>query len=255
MGIVNVTPDSFSDGGKFLSHESAVSHALRLIEEGADVLDIGGESTRPGAAPASLQEELDRVMPVIEALAPGDTPLSIDTQKPTVMAEAIRAGVSMVNDVNALLAGGALEICAASASAVCLMHMQGEPRTMQVNPFYGDVVGEVHAFLVGRVEACIGAGIARSRIVVDPGFGFGKSPEHNFAMLRELQQFAALGLPVLAGLSRKSMFKTLLGRDTADRLVPSVVAALIAAQHGASILRVHDVRETCDALRVWEAAT
>jgi dihydropteroate synthase len=255
MGIVNITPDSFFDGGKFLSHEAAICHGLRLIDEGADILDIGGESTRPGAATTSLQEELDRVMPVIHALAAGDTPLSIDTQKPAVMAEAIRAGVAMVNDVNALRAAGAAEVCAASGAAVCLMHMQGEPGTMQVNPSYMDVVAEVRTFLLARVETCIEAGITRDRIVVDPGFGFGKSPEHNFALLKQLQQFANLGLPVLAGLSRKSMFGALLGRDTADRLVPSVVAAVIAAQHGASILRVHDVRETCDALRLWNATT
>ena len=255
MGIVNVTPDSFSDGGRFLSHQAAISHALQLVADGADILDIGGESTRPGAAPASTQEELDRVMPVIHALASGNTPLSIDTQKPVVMAEAIRAGVSMVNDVGALRAPGALEICAASDSAVCLMHMQGEPRTMQENPTYGDVVAEVRSFLLARVEACIAVGIARERIVVDPGFGFGKSLGHNMALLSQLDAFASLGLPVLAGLSRKAMFKALLNRETSDRLVPSVVAALIAAQHGASILRVHDVRETRDALRLWKATS
>ena len=255
MGIVNVTPDSFSDGGRFLSHQAAISHALQLVADGADILDIGGESTRPGAAPASTQEELDRVMPVIHALASGNTPLSIDTQKPVVMAEAIRAGVSMVNDVSALRAPGALEICAASDSAVCLMHMQGEPRTMQENPTYGDVVAEVRSFLLARVEACIAVGIARERIVVDPGFGFGKSLGHNMALLSQLDAFASLGLPVLAGLSRKAMFKALLNRETSDRLVPSVVAALIAAQHGASILRVHDVRETRDALRLWKATS
>ncbi|MBC7622804.1 MAG: dihydropteroate synthase [Aeromicrobium sp.] len=255
MGIVNVTPDSFSDGGRFLSHQAAISHALQLVADGADILDIGGESTRPGAAPASAQEELDRVMPVIHALASGNTPLSIDTQKPVVMAEAIRAGVSMVNDVSALRAPGALEICAASDSAVCLMHMQGEPRTMQENPTYGDVVAEVRSFLLARVEACIAVGIARKRIVVDPGFGFGKSLDHNLALLRQLDAFASLGLPVLAGLSRKAMFKALLDRETSDRLVPSVVAAVIAAQHGASILRVHDVRETRDALVLWKATS
>jgi len=255
MGIVNVTPDAFSDGGLFLSQEAAIAHALQLVAEGADILDIGGESTRPGADPVSLQEELDRVMPVIEALASGNTPLSIDTQKPAVMAEAIRAGVSMVNDVNALRAPGAIETCAGSDAAVCLMHMQGAPRSMQANPSYAEVVADVQVFLAARVEACTGAGIARNRIVVDPGFGFGKSLEHNFTLLQELQQFGKLGLPVLAGLSRKSMFGALLGRDTADRLVPSVVSAVIAAQYGASILRVHDVRETCDALCVWMATT
>jgi dihydropteroate synthase len=255
MGIVNVTPDSFFDGGKFVSHEAAISHAMQLVEEGADILDIGGESTRPGATPTSLQEELDRVMPVIQALASHDTPLSIDTQKPAVMAEAIRAGVAMVNDVNALRAAGAPEVCAASDVAVCLMHMQGEPGTMQTNPSYIDIVSEVRTFLLTRVEACIKAGIERERIVIDPGFGFGKSLEHNFTLLEQLQEFAKSRLPVLAGLSRKSMFRALLGRDTADRLVPSVVAAVIAAQHGASILRVHDVRETCDALRVWKVTS
>jgi dihydropteroate synthase len=250
MGIVNVTPDSFSDGGKYLSHDAAIAHARQLIAEGADILDIGGESTRPGAAPASLDEELDRVMPVIEALASGDVPLSIDTQKPKVMAAAIRAGVAMVNDVNALRAGGAIDACAASDVAVCLMHMQGEPRTMQANPEYQDVVADVHAFLRARAAACEQGGIARERIAIDPGFGFGKTLEHNLTLLRELTALTAAEYPVLVGLSRKSMFNALLGRATAERLVPSVVSAIIAAQQGAAILRVHDVRETCDALKL-----
>jgi dihydropteroate synthase len=253
MGIVNVTPDSFSDGGKFLSHDAAIAHAHQLIEEGADILDIGGESTRPGAAPASLQEELDRVMPVIEALATGPVPLSVDTQKPEVMKAAIAAGVAMVNDVNALQAPGAVETCAASNVAVCLMHMQGEPRTMQSNPHYAVVVAEVKAFLLARARACEEAGIAADRIVIDPGFGFGKTLAHNLALLADLNVLATAGYPLLAGLSRKSMFKALLQRDTDDRLVPSVVAAVLAVQKGAAIVRVHDVRETVDALRVFRA--
>lgn len=255
MGIVNITPDSFSDGGKHYSRDAAIEHALRLVEEGADMLDIGGESTRPGAAPVTAGEELERVMPVIEALAKGGTPLSVDTQKPEVMAAAIRAGVSMVNDVNALRADGAIEVCAASRVAVCLMHMQGTPESMQSGPTYDDVVDEVKAFLNLRVAFCINAGIDRERIVIDPGIGFGKSLAHNLALLRALDQFREIGCAVLVGVSRKSMFKALLGRATDDRLVPSVVAAVLAAQRGAAILRVHDVRETCDALQVWRAVS
>jgi dihydropteroate synthase len=250
MGIVNVTPDSFSDGGKYFSYDAAVAHARALIADGADILDIGGESTRPGAAPASRQEELDRVMPVIEALVVGDIPLSIDTQKPAVMEEAIRAGVSMVNDVNALRATGAIEVCASSQVAVCLMHMQGEPRTMQANPQYHEVVAEVQSFLHARAAACEMGGIAADRIVIDPGFGFGKTLENNLDLLRELEKLVAAQYPVMVGLSRKSMFNSLLGRSTDDRLVPSVVSAVLAAQKGAAILRVHDVRETRDALKV-----
>ncbi len=250
MGIVNVTPDSFSDGGKFLASRDAISHAHKLIEDGADILDIGGESTRPGAAPASLAEELDRVLPVIEAVAGTSVPLSIDTQKPEVMTAAIRAGASIVNDVNALRAEGAVEACAASNVAVCLMHMQGEPRTMQADPRYDNVVADVASFLLARAKTCEDAGIGRNRIVLDPGFGFGKTLAHNLALLRQLDQLAGRGYPVLAGLSRKSMFSALLGRATHERLVPSVVAALIAVQKGATILRVHDVVETCDALKI-----
>ena len=253
MGIVNVTPDSFSDGGRYLDRDAAVAHALRLIDDGADILDIGGESTRPGAAPASLEEELDRVMPVIEALASCGTPLSIDTQKPEVMAEAIRAGVSMVNDVNALRVAGAMEICARSHVAVCLMHMQGAPGSMQSRPTYVDVVAEVRAFLLQRAVSCVDAGIGQNRIILDPGIGFGKSLEHNLALLRAVEQFGENGFPIMVGISRKSMFNALLGRAANDRLVPSVVAGVLAAQQGAAILRVHDVRETCDALRVWQA--
>ena len=253
MGIVNVTPDSFSDGGRYLDCDAAVAHALRLIDDGADILDIGGESTRPGAVPASFEEELARVMPVIEALGSCGTPLSIDTQKPEVMAEAIRAGVSMVNDVNALRAAGAVEVCAGSRVAICLMHMQGAPDSMQTSPAYVDVVAEVKAFLLQRAAACVSAGIDQNRIVLDPGIGFGKSLDHNLALLRAMQQFATSGFPIMVGISRKSMFNALLGRTADDRLVPSVVAGLLAAQRGAAILRVHDVRETCDAVRVWQA--
>lgn len=255
MGIVNVTPDSFSDGGNFFSSSAAIAHAQQLISEGADILDIGGESTRPGAAPASLQEELDRVMPVIEGLIGAGVPLSVDTQKVEVMRAAIAAGVSMVNDVNALQAPGAVEVCAASNVAVCLMHMQGEPRSMQVSPSYTDVAAEVKAFLLSRARACEQAGIAADRVVIDPGIGFGKTLEHNLALLRETSELAACGYPLLIGVSRKSMFKALLNRATDDRLVPSVVAAVLAAQRGAAILRVHDVRETVDALKLLRAAS
>ncbi len=255
MGIVNVTPDSFSDGGKFNTAGAAIAHAIKLINEGADILDIGGESTRPGAAVVDLQQELERVMPVIEALAkshPG-TALSIDTQKPAVMQAAIGAGVKMVNDVNALHATGAIAVCAAADVSVCLMHKQGEPGTMQAAPHYDDVVAEVKAYLMQRAAACEAAGISRDRIVIDPGIGFGKTLAHNLALLRATAQFAAGGYAVLVGVSRKSMFKTMLNRNVDDRLVPSVVAATYAARQGAQILRVHDVRETRDALVLQRA--
>jgi dihydropteroate synthase len=248
MGIVNVTPDSFSDGGKFLDAARAIAHAHALADAGADVLDIGGESTRPGAAEVGEQEELDRVIPVIEALVARNLPLSIDTQKPAVMREAIAAGASMVNDVAALRATGALEACAAADVAVCLMHMQGEPRTMQAAPQYEDVVAEVKAFLLDRAAVCERAGISRNRIVIDPGIGFGKTLEHNLALLRAAAELADTGYPLLIGVSRKSMFKALFGLESGERLVPSVVAAVLAAQQGAAILRVHDVRETVQAL-------
>ena len=254
MGIVNVTPDSFSDGGKFIARDAAITHARRLIEDGADILDIGGESTRPGATAASLEEELDRVMPVLEAVVNDGIPVSIDTQKTAVMVEAIRAGASMINDVNALLAPGAIDMCAASNVAVCLMHKQGLPETMQAAPSYVDVVGEVTAFLVARIKACLDAGIARDRIVIDPGFGFGKTVEHNFRLLRELNALVALGYPVLAGFSRKASLGIITGRAADDRLAASIATALLCAQNGATILRVHDVRETVDALKVLMAA-
>ena len=253
MGIVNVTPDSFSDGGFHSTTTSAVEHAHRLIEEGADLLDIGGESTRPGAATVSEQQELDRVLPVIEILRSISIPISIDTYKPVVMRAAIAAGASMVNDVNALQAQGAIQVVAQSDAAVCLMHKQGSPQTMQQGPAYRDVVSEVSAFLRERVVALEAAGIASNRIVVDPGFGFGKTVEHNLDLLRHLDDLHALGVPVLAGLSRKSMLGAITGRDVGERKVASVVAALLAVQRGASIVRVHDVRETVDALKIWNA--
>lgn len=253
MGIVNVTPDSFSDGGRFVSAETAIGHALELIEAGADILDIGGESTRPGAVPVGEQEELDRVLPVIEGLRGIAVPLSIDTFKPVVMRAAIRAGVAIVNDINALQDSAALHAVAASDVAVCLMHKQGMPSTMQRQPEYRDVVAEVAAFLQARIAACEAAGIVRERIIVDPGFGFGKTLEHNLALLRHFDVFCGLGVPALAGLSRKSMLGALTGRDVAGRQAASVAAALIAAQRGAAVLRVHDVAETVDALKIWNA--
>ena len=255
MGIVNVTPDSFSDGGRFDSVEAAVSHALTLVGEGADILDVGGESTRPGAGDVSVQEELDRVVPVIEALASRcEVPISVDTSKPEVMRASVAAGAGMINDVYALRREGAMDAAAALAVPVCLMHMQGEPRSMQADPQYDDVVGEVHRFLAERIFACEMAGIDKRRIVLDPGFGFGKTLDHNLLLLRQLSRFSDLGLPLLAGLSRKSLIGKLIGRESpADRVTGSVAAALIAAQNGATILRVHDVAATRDALAVLDA--
>ena len=255
MGIVNVTPDSFSDGGKFLVRNNAIAHARRLINDGADIVDIGGESTRPGAAAASLQEELDRVMPVLETMVADGIPVSIDTQKTAVMVSAINAGAAMINDVNALLSDGAVNACAASNVAICLMHKQGAPATMQVAPSYQDVVAEVTAFLALRSKACLDAGIAVDRIVIDPGFGFGKTLEHNFKLLRELKSLVALGYPVLTGFSRKASLGIVTGRGADERLAASIVAAVLCAQNGATILRVHDVRETVDALKVLKAAS
>jgi len=253
MGIVNITPDSFSDGGLHASTADAITHALQLIEDGADILDIGGESTRPGAALVSEQEELDRVLPVIEGLRGIAVPISIDTYKPEVMRAAIHAGASMVNDVNALQAEGALQVVAKSAAAVCLMHKQGTPQTMQQRPSYQDVVDEVCAFLRERVSAALAAGISGDRIVIDPGFGFGKTVEHNLELLRHLDKLRALGVPILAGLSRKSMLGAITGRAVEERVAASVAAALLAVQRGASIVRVHDVRETVDVLKIWNA--
>ena len=253
MGIVNVTPDSFSDGGHHASTAAAIAHARQLIADGADILDIGGESTRPGAATVSTQQELDRVLPLIEGLRDISIPISIDTWKPEVMRAALTAGASMVNDINALQEEGALAAVAGSNAAVCLMHKQGVPQTMQQQPHYTDVIAEVSAFLRARISAVEAAGIARDRIVIDPGFGFGKTLAHNLDLLRELETFCALGVPVLAGLSRKSMLGAITGRDVRERLAASVAAALLAIQRGAAIVRVHDVRETVDALKVWDA--
>ena len=253
MGIVNVTPDSFSDGGRHFDPAQAVAHARRLVEEGADILDIGGESSRPGAQSVSIEEELRRVLPVFEALAGDGIPLSVDTLKPEVMRRAVAAGASIINDIAALQAPGALEAAAASDAAVCLMHMQGEPGTMQADPQYRDVVAEVRDFLARRVATAQAAGIATERIIVDPGFGFGKRLAHNLALLRELAQFAGLGACVLAGLSRKSMLGEITGRNVGLRETASVAAALLAVRNGARILRVHDVAATRDALAVWSA--
>lgn len=255
MGIVNVTPDSFSDGGRHATVDAAVAHALRLAEEGADVLDVGGESTRPGAEDVPLEEELRRVVPVIERLARETAlPISVDTSKPEVMRAAVDAGAGMINDVYALRRDGALDIAAACGVPVVLMHMQGEPRTMQEAPQYEDVVAEVHRFLAERIFAAEMAGIPKKRIVIDPGFGFGKTREHNLALLAQLARFGELGVPVLAGLSRKRTIGELTGRTTpAERVHGSVAAALIAAQRGARLLRVHDVAATVDALKVWDA--
>jgi dihydropteroate synthase len=253
MGIVNITPDSFSDGGKFLSHSKAIEHALRLVEEGADILDIGGESTRPGSLPVMLEDELHRVIPVIEALRGKNIPLSIDTQKADVMRAAIQAGASIVNDVNALRAEGALDVVAKSKAGVCLMHMIGTPATMQQLIDYKDVLSEVITYLQARAQVLENAGVAKNRIALDPGFGFGKRTVHNLALLRGLPQIAALGYPVLAGLSRKTVFGDITGKPSAERIYASIAAALIAAQNGAKILRVHDVAATKDALAVWHA--
>jgi dihydropteroate synthase len=255
MGVLNVTPDSFSDGGHFLDLPAALAQAERMALDGAAIIDVGGESTRPGATPVNEDEELRRVLPVIERLAATlSIPVSIDTRKPAVMRRAIAAGASLVNDVAALAAPGAMEAVAGSDAAVCLMHMQGEPGTMQDEPCYGDVLAEVRSFLGRRVAACVAAGIARSRIAVDPGFGFGKTLEHNLALLAGIPVLAADGQPVLAGLSRKRMIGSLTGRDGDDRLAGSLAAAVVAAWNGARIIRAHDVRETVDALRVVAAA-
>jgi dihydropteroate synthase len=253
MGVVNVTPDSFSDGGRLASAQQAIDHARRLHDEGADLLDIGGESTRPGAAAVTLDEERRRVLPVVEALAREGRAVSVDTQKPELMRDAVAAGAALINDINAFRTPGALEAVAATPAAVCVMHMQGSPGTMQQDPRYADVVAEVHSFLAERVAALRGAGITSERIVVDPGFGFGKTQAHNLELLRQLDRFRDLGAAVLAGLSRKSMLGRITGREVGDRLAASVAAALIAVQHGASIVRVHDVAATRDALAVWNA--
>ena len=254
MGVLNVTPDSFSDGGRWFEPSVALGQAQRMVDAGADIIDVGGESTRPGASEVSEAEELHRTVPIVQAIAGElDVRVSIDTSKATVMTAAVQAGADLINDVRALREPGALEAAAATGADVCLMHMQGQPRTMQADPRYSDVVADVKAFLADRVEACAGAGILPERIWVDPGFGFGKTLEHNLALLRAMPELCALGHPVLAGLSRKSMLGTITGRPVDERMPASVAAALLAAQGGAAVLRVHDVAETRDAIDVWQA--
>jgi dihydropteroate synthase len=251
MGVLNVTPDSFSDGGRFTDRDAAVAHAMRMVEEGAGLIDIGGESTRPGAQAVSADEEIRRVVPVIAALAARVTiPISIDTSKPAVMTAAVRAGATLINDVRALREPDALEAAAATGAAICLMHMQGEPRTMQVDPHYDDVIAEVRDFLGARVAACLTAGIARDRLAIDPGIGFGKRLEHNLALLAGLPALVGLGWPVLIGVSRKSMFGALLGRAVEQRGAGGVAMATAAVLAGASIVRTHDVAATVDAVKV-----
>jgi len=257
MGILNLTPDSFSDGGRWLAKDAAVAHALAMQEAGADIIDVGGESTRPGAQTVTVQEELDRVLPVIEALAPRlSVPLSIDTGKPEVMRAAVAAGAGMINDVYALRQVGALQAAADLGVPVCLMHMLGNPQVMQNEPVYDDVAGEVASFLLERAALCESQGIARDDIVLDPGFGFGKTLEQNITLFRAITDMAAMGYPLLVGVSRKSMLGQLTGRGAGDRLSASVTAAVLAARMGAAIVRVHDVAETRDALEVatalWE---
>lgn len=253
MAIINLTDDSFSGDGLQGDVRAALARAERALEEGADMLDIGAESARPGADPVPEAVELERVVRFVELARPWQVPLSIDTVKPAVMVAALAAGADMINDINAFRAPGAIDAVADGTAGLCLMHMQGEPRTMQQDPRYDDVVGEVMAFLDGRVAALEAAGAVRERFVLDPGFGFGKRTVHNYALLRELERFSAGGLPVLAGMSRKSMLGAVTGREVGERLAASVAAALIAVQRGAAIVRVHDVAPTLDALKVWQA--
>ncbi len=255
MGIVNVTPDSFSDGGRYNDTSRAIAHALDLKAQGADILDIGGESTRPGADEVPIDVELSRVLPVIDGLRSCGLPLSIDTRKPEVMRAAIAAGVDMVNDICGLSAPGALDAVLQSRVAICLMHMQGTPQTMQASPEYRGVVAEVSDYLGERLRVCLEAGISKSRLIIDPGFCFGKRLDHNLDLLRGLSAFSTLDVPVLVGLSRKSMLGQITGRDVTDRKSASLAAALLAAQAGAAIIRVHDVAETRDTLAVWQAVT
>jgi len=250
MGVVNVTPDSFSDGGRFLDPKFAIAQARALADDGAEIIDLGGESSRPGADPVSPRQELERVLPVLEKIS--DLCVSVDTRRPEVMQAALKAGASMINDIEAFTAPGALEAVAKSGCAVCLMHKKGEPATMQRDPHYDDVVGEVKSYLDERVRAAKGAGIGDDRIVVDPGFGFGKTVAHNLELLRRLKEFSSH--PVLAGLSRKSSLQKITGRPVGERLAGSLAMALLALQGGARILRVHDVKETRDVIAVWEAS-
>ena len=254
MGVVNVTPDSFSDGGRYLDPAAALAHARKLLAEGADILDIGGESTRPGAQPVSEDEELARVRPLVEALRDASIPISVDTRRPRVMREALRAGASMINDVEALESPGALESVASSDCAICLMHKKGDPATMQRDPRYGDVVADVKAYLAGRIAAAENAGIDRSRIAIDPGFGFGKTPAHNLELLRRLDELVAIGRPVVVGTSRKSFLGKLTGREVAgERVAGTVATNVLALERGAAIFRVHDVAANVEALTVAAA--
>jgi len=255
MGIVNVTPDSFSDGGQFFNTTAALNHAMQLLDDGATILDIGGESTRPGAPDVSLEDELQRVIPIIKAISEqSDCIISIDTSKAEVMRQAIEAGADIVNDVRALQEDDALAVVAQYPDvAVCLMHMQGQPRSMQNDPHYDDLASEINDFFNQRIAACETAGIKQSQLILDPGFGFGKTLKHNYQILAQFNDYAQFGLPLLAGLSRKSMIGNLLNRDTENRLAGSLAGALIAAQNGAHIIRVHDVKETADVLGVYQA--
>lgn len=256
MGILNITPDSFSDGGIFMAPDKAVDRAVDMAGQGAAIIDIGGESTRPGAEAVDVQQEMDRVLPIVEAVVTGvDIPVSIDTSKPEVMTAAVAAGAGFINDVFALQQDGALQAASDCNVPVCLMHMLGKPRTMQENPQYIDVVADVNDFLERRINAALETGIERANIIIDPGFGFGKSLQHNMELLNNLRNFSALGVPVLAGLSRKSMIGKALGLPVEQRLHASVALALIAAQNGASIVRVHDIAPTVQALRMWQAVT
>ena len=254
MGVLNVTPDSFSDGGDFIAPEKAIARAVQMVEEGAAIIDVGGESTRPGAPPVSLENELQRVIPVVEALcATVPVPISIDTRKPEVMQAAVAAGAGLINDVNALQEPGAVEMAASLEVPVCLMHMQGSPETMQDAPVYADVIDEVTAFLVARADDCIQQGISRDRILLDPGFGFGKTTTHNLLLLQQLQRLVEIGFPVLVGLSRKLLIGKVLGLPVDKRLYPGVALAVLAVWKGASLVRCHDVQATREAIEMCQA--
>ena len=252
MAILNVTPDSFS-GDDCLTRDAALRAAERAISEGADILDIGGESSRPGALPVEEQEEMDRVLPVVEALVSLGMPLSVDTTKPSVMREVIKAGADLINDISAFQADGAIDVVRDSGAALCVMHMKGQPRTMQIAPFYGNVLSEVKEFLAGRAEALVESGVASDRILLDPGFGFGKSLDHNVTILKCLGSIGRSDYPLLVGMSRKSMLGQITGRDVGDRAVAGALAAMIAIQNGARVVRTHDIAATRDAVRVWTA--
>ena len=254
MGVLNVTPDSFSDGGRFFERDAALRQVEQMLADGAAIIDVGGESTRPGAAMVSVQQELDRVIPVVEQIsAQFNAIISLDTSSPEVMRAGAAAGAGLINDVRALCRDGAVQAAKDVELPVCLMHMQGQPSTMQAAPSYQDVVDDVLGFLAERIDVCVGAGIEREKLLIDPGFGFGKTDQHNLALLAQLEKFVALGLPVLAGLSRKSMIGRLLDRPVDERLTGSVALALMAIERGAKVLRVHDVKETMDAVRLWQA--